>query len=130
MNKVWILDDDKSIRWVFEKALSKANIQHKTFANTNEAINQFNKEKPAVIVSDIRMPGESGIEFLTKVKNNTKIYSPSLKNYRTYLLAKIQNVFEIRFEQDVLQNLFGEKTSSSQKRQIINEEINDTDEND
>jgi two-component system nitrogen regulation response regulator GlnG len=69
MNKVWILDDDKSIRWVFEKALSKANIQHKTFANTNEAINQFNKEKPAVIVSDIRMPGESGIEFLTKVKN-------------------------------------------------------------
>ncbi len=44
MNKVWILDDDKSIRWVFEKALSKANIQHKTFANTNEAINQFNKE--------------------------------------------------------------------------------------
>ena len=69
MNKVWVLDDDKSIRWVFEKALSKANIQHKTFSNTNEAINQFNKEKPSVIVSDIRMPGESGIEFLTKVKN-------------------------------------------------------------
>ena len=46
--------------------------------------------------------------FLTKVKNNKKLYSPSLKNYRTYMLDKIQNVFEIRFEQDVLENLFKE----------------------
>jgi two-component system nitrogen regulation response regulator GlnG len=69
MSNVWILDDDKSIRWVFEKALAKENIPCKTFTNTNEAINQFNQEKPSVIVSDIRMPGESGIEFLKKVKN-------------------------------------------------------------
>ena len=39
------------------------------FSNTNEAINKFNHEKPQAIISDIRMPGESGIEFLTKVKN-------------------------------------------------------------
>jgi len=68
MKKVWILDDDKSIRWVFEKALSKANLSYQCFSNTNEAINQFNHETPSVIVSDIRMPGESGIDFLTKVK--------------------------------------------------------------
>jgi len=68
MKKVWILDDDKSIRWVFEKALSKANLPCQCFSNTNEAINQFNHETPLVIVSDIRMPGESGIDFLTKVK--------------------------------------------------------------
>ncbi len=68
MKKVWVLDDDKSIRWVFEKALSGANLPFKSFSNTNEAINQFNHEIPSVIVSDIRMPGESGIEFLTKVK--------------------------------------------------------------
>jgi len=68
MKKVWILDDDKSIRWVFEKALSKANLPCQCFSNTNEAINQFNHETPSVIVSDIRMPGESGIDFLTKVK--------------------------------------------------------------
>ena len=69
MNNVWILDDDKSIRWVFEKALGKENIPFKTFANTNEAINQFNHETPSVIVSDIRMPGESGLIFLNKVKS-------------------------------------------------------------
>ena len=69
MNNVWILDDDKSIRWVFEKALGKENISFKTFANTNEATNQFNHETPSVIVSDIRMPGESGLTFLNKVKS-------------------------------------------------------------
>ena len=69
MSQVWVLDDDKSIRWVFEKALAKANISFECFSNTNEAINKFNHEKPQAIISDIRMPGESGIEFLTKVKN-------------------------------------------------------------
>ena len=69
MKNIWILDDDKSIRWVFEKALEKANLPFKTFSNSNEAINQFNHEKPGVIVSDIRMPGESGLIFLSKVKD-------------------------------------------------------------
>ena len=69
MKNIWILDDDKSIRWVFEKALEKENLSFKTFSNTNEAINQFNHEKPSVIVSDIRMPGESGLIFLSKVKD-------------------------------------------------------------
>ncbi|MBL6727356.1 MAG: nitrogen regulation protein NR(I) [Methylophilaceae bacterium] len=68
MSSIWVLDDDKSIRWVFEKALEKAGLEFKTFSNTNEAINQFNYEKPSVILSDIRMPGESGLIFLTKVK--------------------------------------------------------------
>ena len=44
MKKIWVLDDDKSIRWVFEKALSKANLPCQCFSNTNEAINQFNHE--------------------------------------------------------------------------------------
>ena len=69
MTSVWVLDDDKSIRWVFEKALEKANLPFKIFSNTNEAINQFNHDKPSVIVSDIRMPGESGLSFLAKVKD-------------------------------------------------------------
>ncbi|EAV46727.1 Helix-turn-helix, Fis-type:Nitrogen regulation protein NR(I) [Methylophilales bacterium HTCC2181] len=67
MTDVWVLDDDKSIRWVFEKALDSANLSYKSFANTNEAINQFNHEKPSVIISDIRMPGETGLVFLAKV---------------------------------------------------------------
>ena len=52
-----------------KKHLAKANITFECFSNTNEAINKFNHEKPQAIISDIRMPGESGIEFLTKVKN-------------------------------------------------------------
>ena len=65
--------------------------------------------------------------FETYIKNNGNLYRKDFNNYRTYILEKITNAFEIRFEQDVLQNLFGEKTSSSQKRQIIKDEINEND---
>ena len=53
------------LRKRLQKLISLLNVS----ANTNEAINKFNHEKPQAIISDIRMPGESGIEFLTKVKN-------------------------------------------------------------
>jgi two-component system nitrogen regulation response regulator GlnG len=66
--KIWILDDDKSIRWVLQKALEKNNYSVMAFGNTNEAINQFNHDYPDLIVSDIKMPGESGLQFLEKVK--------------------------------------------------------------
>ena len=66
--KIWILDDDKSIRWVLQKALEKNNYNVITFGNTNEAINHFNHDMPDLIVSDIKMPGESGLQFLEKVK--------------------------------------------------------------
>ena len=59
--KIWILDDDKSIRWVLQKALEKNNYNVMAFGNTNEAINQFNHDMPDLIVSDIKMPGESGL---------------------------------------------------------------------
>tara|TARA_B100000035_G_scaffold315425_1_gene336062 strand:- start:23612 stop:25009 length:1398 start_codon:yes stop_codon:yes gene_type:complete len=66
--KIWILDDDKSIRWVLQKALEKNNYNVTAFGNTNEAINQFNHDMPDLIVSDIKMPGETGLQFLEKVK--------------------------------------------------------------
>ena len=66
--KIWILDDDKSIRWVLQKALEKYSYNVTAFGNTNEAINQFNHDMPDLIVSDIKMPGESGLQFLEKVK--------------------------------------------------------------
>ena len=66
--KIWILDDDKSIRWVLQKALEKNNYNVLAFGNTNEAINHFNHDMPDLIVSDIKMPGESGLQFLEKVK--------------------------------------------------------------
>ncbi len=68
MKPIWILDDDKSIRWVFEKALARTDFAFKTFSNVAEALNALNHEQPQVIVSDIRMPGGSGLDFLAEVK--------------------------------------------------------------
>lgn len=65
---IWILDDDKSIRWVLRKALEKNGYDVMAFGNTNEAINHFNHAMPDLIISDIKMPGESGLQFLEKVK--------------------------------------------------------------
>lgn len=68
MKPIWILDDDKSIRWVFEKALARSELEFKTFSNTADALTALDKDQPQVIVSDIRMPGGSGLDFLTEVK--------------------------------------------------------------
>jgi two-component system nitrogen regulation response regulator GlnG len=68
MKPVWIVDDDRSIRWVFEKALTRENIAHKTFGSAQEALAALNSETPQVVVSDIRMPGESGVELLQRAK--------------------------------------------------------------
>jgi len=67
--------------------------------------------------------------FETYIKNNTKLYSRSLSNYRTYILSSIVNVYEIRFEEDFLRNLFREGATKSTMREDIRDEINeDTDE--
>jgi two-component system, NtrC family, nitrogen regulation response regulator GlnG len=68
MKPVWIIDDDRSIRWVFEKALTRENIAYKTFASAREALSALEEETPQVVVSDIRMPGESGLELLQQAK--------------------------------------------------------------
>src|SRR5687768_5925968 len=68
MKPVWIIDDDRSIRWVFEKALTRENIAFKTFSSAREALAALDNETPQVVVSDIRMPGESGLELLQKAK--------------------------------------------------------------
>ena len=68
MKPIWIIDDDKSIRWVFEKALSRTDLEFKTFSSVAEAINALEHEQPQVVVSDIRMPNGSGLDFLSKIK--------------------------------------------------------------
>ncbi len=70
MNTVWIIDDDRSIRWVLEKALSREEIPHCSFSSANEALDELARtpQPPAVLLSDIRMPGESGLHLLQQVK--------------------------------------------------------------
>src|SRR5262245_17403587 len=69
MKPIWIIDDDRSIRWVFEKALTRENIAFKTFSSAGEALAALNSETPQVVVSDIRMPGDSGLELLQRAKS-------------------------------------------------------------
>jgi len=68
MKPVWIVDDDRSIRWVFEKALSREGIAYNSFASAREALDALASGPPQVLISDIRMPGQSGIELLQQVK--------------------------------------------------------------
>ncbi len=68
MKPVWIVDDDRSIRWVLEKALGREGIAFKSFASAQEALDALAREAPQVLVSDIRMPGPSGLELLQTVK--------------------------------------------------------------
>lgn len=70
MSKVWVIDDDKSIRWVFEKALTRAQIAYESFDNVADARTALHDSTPQVVVSDIRMPGESGLDFLKKLRES------------------------------------------------------------
>ncbi|MCA2998546.1 MAG: nitrogen regulation protein NR(I) [Rhodocyclaceae bacterium] len=68
MKPVWIIDDDKSIRWVIEKALTREGIEYKSFAAAHEGLEALDDEPPQVVISDIRMPGTSGLDFMQKLK--------------------------------------------------------------
>jgi two-component system nitrogen regulation response regulator GlnG len=68
MKPIWIVDDDQSIRFVLEKALAREDLAVRSFTNPRDVLLALEDDVPQVLVSDIRMPGGSGIELLTKVK--------------------------------------------------------------
>ncbi|MEJ8848812.1 nitrogen regulation protein NR(I) [Variovorax rhizosphaerae] len=74
MKPIWIVDDDQSIRFVLEKALLREDMPTRSFTNTREVVAALEAAKedesqgPQVLVSDIRMPGGSGLELLDKIK--------------------------------------------------------------
>ena len=63
--KVWIADDDSSIRWVLERALNNAGITNRCFEDADELLRGIVSEQPDVIISDIRMPGTDGLTLLS-----------------------------------------------------------------
>ncbi len=65
---VWIVDDDKSIRWVVEKALQKAGIITRSFYSGKDLIIALNDDLPDALITDIRMPGMDGLELLGKIQ--------------------------------------------------------------
>jgi len=66
--KVWVIDDDRSIRWVLEKALQRAQMDVTGFSDASEALDALEQDRPDVIVSDIRMPGMDGLAFLERIQ--------------------------------------------------------------
>jgi two-component system, NtrC family, nitrogen regulation response regulator GlnG len=66
-NSVWVLDDDKSIRWVLEKSLTKTGLHTQCFENGEDLLHRLEKERPDAIISDIRMPGINGLDLLSTV---------------------------------------------------------------
>ena len=68
MQPVWIIDDDKSIRWVIEKALTREGIAHQSFAAAQDALDALSRGPPQLVISDIRMPGATGLDFMQQLK--------------------------------------------------------------
>src|SRR6476646_10148895 len=68
MKPIWIVDDDPSIRFVLEKALAREQLAVRSFSTTREVLAALESDEPQVLVSDIRMPGGSGLDLLAKVK--------------------------------------------------------------
>ena len=64
---VWVVDDDESVRWVLEQALRQAHMMPRSFESGAGLFEALNREKPDVLITDIRMPGMSGLELLERV---------------------------------------------------------------
>ena len=69
-NEVWVVDDDRSIRWVLEKALQKADMDVQSFSNANDVLAALGRDRPDAIVSDIRMPGMDGLGLLGRIRSD------------------------------------------------------------
>ncbi len=67
MGTVWLVDDDASIRFVLEKALTRAEYKVTTFANANDVLTALDYEQPDVLVSDVKMPGKDGLSLLSDI---------------------------------------------------------------
>ncbi|MDY6978301.1 MAG: nitrogen regulation protein NR(I) [Pseudomonadota bacterium] len=64
---IWIVDDDRSIRWVLEKAFKNAEMEVRSFDEADSVLRALNRSEPDVIISDIRMPGMDGLELLGRI---------------------------------------------------------------
>ncbi|NHN78772.1 nitrogen regulation protein NR(I) [Azotobacter chroococcum] len=67
---VWIVDDDRSIRWVLEKALQQEGMTTQSFDSADGVLNRLSRQQPDVIISDIRMPGASGLDLLAQIREH------------------------------------------------------------
>jgi two-component system nitrogen regulation response regulator GlnG len=67
---VWLVDDDASIRWVLERALRQGGMSPTAFDHAETALAALRRDRPDVLITDIRMPGRSGLELLTEIRDS------------------------------------------------------------
>jgi two-component system nitrogen regulation response regulator GlnG len=67
---IWVLDDDSSIRWVLERAFLREQLQCRSFSSATELYQALATDQPRVLVTDIRMPGDDGLQVLARVRQN------------------------------------------------------------
>ncbi len=67
--RVWLVDDDASIRWVLERALRNGGMTPRAFEAAEPALDALRRESPDVLITDIRMPGQSGLDLLKRIRD-------------------------------------------------------------
>ncbi len=68
--KVWVVDDDQSVRWVLDKALKQADMESQTFERAEHLLDALRDDAPDVLITDVRMPGMSGIALLDRLRSS------------------------------------------------------------
>ncbi|WP_435889096.1 nitrogen regulation protein NR(I), partial [Turicimonas muris] len=131
MKKVWIVDDDRSIRWVLEKALQKAEIPVQTFQSADEVLNALKTETPSVLVSDIRMPNQSGLELLSEIKKNADWKFPviimtafsdldsAVSSYQGGAFEYLPKPFDIGKAIELIERAIAESTADEQTSEVL-----------
>jgi len=66
-SEIWIAEDDRSLRWVMEKAIKREGIEVRSFESAEELLEALEKNQPEIIISDIRMSGMDGLELLQRI---------------------------------------------------------------
>ena len=73
-NKIWVIDDDRAMRWVLEKTFKEEGFDVTNFEEAQTALERLHHDAPDVILTDIRMPGIDGLTFYLKSKTLIQIY--------------------------------------------------------
>jgi two-component system nitrogen regulation response regulator GlnG len=132
MKPVWIVDDDRSIRWVIEKALSREGIAFNSFSSAQEALDALSGATPEVLVSDIRMPGRSGLELLQAVKQRfpavpvivMTAYSDldsAVAAFQGGAYEYLPKPFDIDQAVDLIRRALGESRRETQEKELLPE---------
>ena len=83
--RVWVVDDDASVRWVLDKALQAEGMSTRCFEGASELLHALGAESPDVLITDVRMPGMNGVELMEQIVHSAFDHVPYLLRSRSRL---------------------------------------------